>query len=560
MYEGSLPVPGHRCASQENRENKGIIITGMSEVNARRQVARAAGTVMVAFVLSNLASLVRQVLVARAFGTQLEMEAFTAANRVSETLFTLVAGGALASSFIPTFTKLLVEEKKREAWKLASAVANLALLALTLISLAAAVFAPQVVRYLLAPGFAQKDPTLEPLTIELLRLMLPSTVFFGLSGLVMGVLNSHQVFFIPALTPSFYQLGMIFGVLFLSPTMGIYGLGWGVVLGSALHLLLQTPSLLRLKGQYTATLGGDTPSVGEVFRLLGPRLFGASVVELNFWVNTNLASFQPEGSLAAILFGRMLMIMPQAALAQSVATAAMPTLSAQFARGQLAELRSTLAASLRGILVLSIPAALGLILLRQPLIMMLYQRGAFDERSTELVSWALLWYAAGLVGHCLVEVLARAFYAMHDTRTPVMVGAAAMGLNVVFSILFSAWFNRIGWMPHGGLALANSLATALEAAGLLYLMRRRLEGLEGSRLVQGAWQAGLATLAMGAALWAWLGLVGGQAAWLVALGGVALGGVVYALVALAVGMGEARWALAWGAMKVRSIILREPPQ
>ena len=263
--------------------------------------------------------------------------------------------------------------------------------------------------------------------------------------------------------------------------------------------------------------------------------------------------FVPEGSVSAIALAITLMLMPQAALAQSVATAAMPTLAAQYARGNMAEFRSSLAASLRGILVLSIPASLGLILLRQPLIMMLYQRGAFDQHSTELVSWALLWYAAGLVGHCLVEVLARSFYAMHDTRTPVVVGAGAMGLNVGFSILFSAWFTRLGWMPHGGLALANSLATALEAGGLLYLMRRRLAGLEGTRLLQGAWQAGLAALGMGAALWVWLDLTSDKAAWLVALGGVVLGSAVYGLVVLGLGMSEARWALAWFGKAIRRI-------
>lgn len=516
----------------------------MPPISASRQIARAAGSVMAAFILSNLASLVRQILVAGVFGTDLEMEAFTAANRVSETLFTLVAGGALASSFIPNITALLVKDKRAEAWKLASAIANLALLALTLISLLAAVFAPQIVRYFLAPGFAGKAPGLEQLTIDLLRLMLPSTVFFGLSGLVMGMLNAHQVFFIPALTPSFYQLGMIFGVLALAPKLGIYGLGWGVVAGSALHLLLQLPALLRLPElRYHPTFGRSVEGVNEVLRLLGPRLFGAAVVELNFWVNTNLASFQPNGSLPAILYGRMLMIMPQAALAQSVATAAMPTLSAQFARGETAELRHTLANSLRGVLVLSLPATLGLILLRQPVVAMLYQRGAFDERSTELVAWALLWYASGLVGHCLVEILARAFYAMHDTRTPVLVGATAMGLNVVFSILFAALFSAWGWMPHGGLALGNSLATALEAAVLLGLMSRRLEGLEGRSLLKAVLQAGAATLGMSAAIAAWLNLSAGQAAWVAALGGVGLGGGIYGLLALLFGMPEIRQVL-----------------
>jgi putative peptidoglycan lipid II flippase len=143
-------------------------------------------------------------------------------------------------------------------------------------------------------------------------------------------------------------------------------------------------------------------------------------------------------------------------------------------------------------------------------------------------------------------VLARAFYAMHDTKTPVMIGAAAMGLNVGFSILFAAWFARIGWMPHGGLALANSTATAIEAAGLLFLMRQRLVGLEGRRLLQATWQAGVAALTMGATLWAWMGWTVDKSAWLVALGGVAVGGAVYGLIVLALGMNEARWAVGRG--------------
>ncbi|HLE50882.1 MAG TPA: lipid II flippase MurJ, partial [Anaerolineales bacterium] len=214
---------------------------------ANRQIARAAGTVMAAFVLSYLTGLARQVIVLNAFGTSAAMDAFNAANRVSETLFNLVAGGALASAFIPTFTGLLSQDDRRAAWQLASAIANLILVISVLASLLAAVFAPQVVRIFLAPGFAA-DPAQEALTVDLLRLMLPSAVIFGLSGLLMGVLNSHQVFFIPALAPSMYQAGMIFGVLLLSPRLGIYGLAWGVVIGAALHLALQLPALLRQRG------------------------------------------------------------------------------------------------------------------------------------------------------------------------------------------------------------------------------------------------------------------------------------------------------------------------
>jgi len=378
-----------------------------TQKTATHQIARAAGTVMAAFIISNLIGLVRQILVAKAFGTGPALDAFTAANRIPETLFNLVAGGALGSAFIPTFTGLLAQKKREKAWKLASAITNLVFLTVTVIAAIAAIFAPQVVR-VLAPGVAA-DPDKMALTISLTRIMLPSAVLFGLSGLVMGILNSKQVFFIPALTPSMYQVGMIFGVLVLAPTMGIYGLAWGVVIGAGLHLILQLPALLRQNGAYTPTLGLDLPSVREVARLMGPRLLGVAVVQLNFWVNVRLASQQPEGSVAAIQFAFALMLMPQAAIAQSIAIAALPTFSAQVAQNRLGEMRSSLATSLRGVIFLALPASAGLILLRQPIIALLYQRGEFTSHSTSLVAWALLWYAAGLVGHSVVEILARAF-------------------------------------------------------------------------------------------------------------------------------------------------------
>lgn len=493
---------------------------------ANRQIARAAGLVTAAFILSNTAGLIRQILVANAFGTSAAMEAFIAANRISETLFTLVAGGALGSAFIPTFTSLLAQEKRAAAWKLASSIFNIILIVLILLAGLAAVFAPQLVRYVIAPGYSV-DPAKEALAISLTRLMLPAAVLFGLSGLVMGILNSHQKFFVPALTPAMYQLGMIFGVLVLSPSLGIYGLAWGVVIGAALHLLLQLPLLFRQKLRYTLSLGLKSPDVLEVARLMGPRLLGVAVVQLNFWINVRLASQQTEGSVTAIQFAFALMLMPQAAIAQSIATAALPTFSAQVARNELGQMRSSLAASLRGILLLSVPASIGLMLLRSPIIKLLYERGEFSAHSTRLVAWALLWYAAGLVGHAMVEILARAFYALHDTRTPVLIGIAAMSLNAGFSFAFSYLFTQLGWMPHGGLALANSLATALEMIGLLLIMRRRLGGLDGSAVRRAFLTALASGAAMAAAIAGWMALTTKLTNWIFTLGGILAGMLVY---------------------------------
>ena len=484
----------------------------------------------------------------RVFGTSSEIDAFNIANQFPTLLFSLIAGGALASAFIPTFTGFLEKDDRTGAWRLASSIINLALLLLIATSLLAAVFAPQVVSYILAPRFS---PDKQALTAALLRIMLISPAIFGVSGLLMGILNSHQVFLLPALAPSMYWIGMILGVLLFVPGMGIYGLAWGVVLGATLHLGIQLPALIKLKGRYFPIFGLDIPAVREVGRLMAPRLLGVAVVQLNFLVNVRLASGQPEGSATAIAVAWMVVTMPQVAIAQAIAIAALPTFSAQVARGEMAQMRASLAATLRAVVLLSLPASLGLILLRDPVVALLFQYGKFDAHSTDLVAWALLWYAAGLVGQSVVEILSRAFYSLHDTKTPVIIGSLAMTLNILFSLLFSYLFSRIGWAPHGGLALANSFATALEMIGLLVLMRRRLSGLDGGKIASGVLQAGAASLAMCLALWAWTVKFTGLPVWLAAAGGVVVGGIVYGAAVTAMGVHEVRGLLKELALRLR---------
>jgi len=487
---------------------------------------------MIAIFLGQITGLVRGVIVAHTFGASPELDAFFAANRVSETLFLLVAGGALGSAFIPTFTGLLARDEKDSAWRLAAAIANAVTLTLSLLALLVALFAPQVVRYALAPGLSN-DPQLFTLTISLLRIQLISAVLFGLGGLFVGILNAHQIFLAPALTPALYQLGIIFGALTLSPSMGIYGLAWGVVIGAVFYLLVQIPSLLKLNTQhatrntYFFSLGLQDSNVRQVLTLMGPRLLGVAIVQLNFWVNTWLASQMVSGSVTGLYYGFSLMLMAQAVIAQSAAIAVMPTFSAQHALGQQDEMRSSLAATLRSVILLALPASAGLILLRKPLISLLYQRGEFDARAVEIAAWALLWYAAGMAGHSIMEILTRAFYAQHDTKTPVIIGAIAMGLNIVFSLAFIKVFEFIGWMPHGGLALANSLATALEAIVLFIVMRKRLNGIEGSHILRGVIPSVAGVAVMSFAILGWSTLGQNFSAWILAPVGVVIGGGVY---------------------------------
>jgi len=495
--------------------------------SANRQIARAAGTVMGAMVVSQVVGLLAKTLTARAFGTGLESDAFFAANRFSEIIFNLVAGGALGSAFIPTFTGMLARKERQDAWYLASAIFNLVVLILTTVALISAIFAPWIVENILAPGF---DAETAALTAQLLRIQLPSAVIFGLSGLMMGILNAHQSFLLPALAPAMYQIGWVFGALVLSPPFGVQGMSWSIVIGASLHLLVQLPAIFRLPGrEFDLTLGLKMPAVREVGKLMAPRLLGVAVVQLNFLLNTYLASLMPQGSYTGVSLAFPIMIMPEAAIAQSIAIAALPTFSAQVALGRKDQMRTSLAASLRGALLLAIPATVGLILLRQPVVALLYQRGEFGPESTAIVAWALLWYAAGLVGHSVVEIISRAFYALHDTWTPVRVGIATMGLNLVFSLAFTRLFDAIGWMPHGGLALANSLATALEAVVLLVMMRRRLEGLDARRVWAGVFKAGIGAAVMGAIIWAWMSLSAGWSVLVVVGGGLVLGVGAYAL-------------------------------
>jgi putative peptidoglycan lipid II flippase len=482
---------------------------------------------MLAILFGQLMGLIRGILVASAFPAA-ELDAFSAANRVSETLFNLIAAGALGSAFLPTFTGLLVRNDRTSAWKLASSLINLVTLILCLAALLAALLAPQIVRYLLAPGLS-RDPHLFALTVNLLRIQSISAVLFGLGGLVISILNAHQIFFIPQITAAMYQIGQIFGVLVLARWVGIYGLAWGVVIGASLFLLIQLPPLFKLRGEFSPSLGWTNPDLHNVIRLMGPRVFGAAVVQLNFWVNTNLGSRMAAGSLISLAYGFMLMLMAQAVIAQSVAIAAMPTFSAQHALGKQDELRTSLASALRGMFLLALPASLGLILLARPIVSMLYQRGEFNATVSEMTAWALIWYAAGLVGHSVMEVLTRAFYAQHDTKTPVVIGTIAMGLNVLFSFTFARLFSQIGWMPHGGLALANSLATALEATALFIFMHRRLHGIEGNHILRGFTMSTVAALGMGIGLWLWIQSTESLARWIVSLGGVVIGGLIYGI-------------------------------
>lgn len=475
---------------------------------------------MVFFILSRALGLVREVVIGNQFGTARELEAYLAAFRVPDLIFNLVAGGALGSAFIPPLSSLLARGDRTGGWRLASHIINLVFVFTTLVSAFAAIFAQPLVAATVAVGFA---PEQQALTAHLMRLMLLTPIVFGVSGIVMALLNSHQHFVLPALAPVMYNLAIIGGALFLAPNpaFGVYGLALGVVAGALLHLLIQIPWLIRARMAYTPRLGLRDAGVRTVVRLMLPRTLGIAAVQINFLVNTILASTLPEGRLAALNYAFLLILLPEGVIAQSIATVLFPTLAQIAARGERDAFRDAFSTAFRVVLYLTIPASVGLILLRVPLVEMLLQRGAFTAASTAQTAFALQFFAVGLFAHAGLEILTRAFFALHDTATPVKIGVGAIVLNIALSLaLFKS-------LAQGGLALANSAATILEMLILVYLLRARLGGIDGKRLAASLLKIAVGAAALGAAILLFTAALPTANSWVLGGGGIAIGGVVF---------------------------------
>jgi putative peptidoglycan lipid II flippase len=498
------------------------------------QIARAAGLVVFGFVLSRVLGLVREAIISAVFGAGSDYDAYVAALQVPDTIFFVIAGGAIGSAFIPSFAGYLSKGDTHQAWRMASSVLNLFIVILIGVSALCMALARPIVILTVAQGF---PPPVQDLTVRLMRIMLLSPIIFGISGLQMGILNAHQRFLLPALAPSMYNLGIILGATLLGPVagLGIYGLAWGVVVGSALHLLVQLPGLRSVGAIYRLAIDLRHPGVREVSRLMGPRVLGQAIVQVNFWVNKSLASGMAEGSVGALQRAWFLLMLPQGVIAQSVATAVFPTFAAQVAADDTDGLRQTLGQVLRAVLFLSIPAAVGLVLLRLPLVRLMYEYGVFTPEGSQAVAWPLLFFGLGLASHSLVEIVTRAFYALHDTRTPVVIGGAAMALNVVLSFALIQVVGQPGSLAQGsfgGLALANTLATTLEGVALLIMIDRRVRGTCDARLAGSVGKATVASAGMGAALILLMPLIERLGQFAGPVLGMAAGGLVF-------------WGLAW---------------
>ncbi len=486
----------------------------------RRHLARNVLLVGAAFVLAAVAGMARNMVIARQFGIGADLDAYYAAFKLPDLLFTVVAGGALATSFIPVFAGFLAADDRTAAWRLASAITNWAALITLGLAAVVAVAAPWLARTVIAPGF---DPARAAETARIMRIVLISTLIFSVSALQGSILHGFKHFLLPALASVVYPLGIIVGALWLAPRWGVEGLAVGAVIGAALHLAIKVPGLIRFGFRWWPILDTGDDAVRRVAVLLGPRVLDLGVFHLTLLATTNLASRLGAGSVAALEWGWDAMQFPETVIGTAFGLVAFPTFAELAARGDRAGLRATLSESLRTVMALAVPAAVALIVLGRPLLAVLYQRGAFDAAATEAVYAALRFYALGLVGHVCLELVTRAFFAQQDTVTPLLLAAASAGVNILLAVLL------MGPLGHGGLALANSLAVTAEVLVLLGILRGRLHSIGAREMLCLLLRVLIASALMAGAM-ALLVSFAGRSGWgefaALAVAG-AFGGIVY---------------------------------
>lgn len=501
------------------------------------RIIQAATIVGVAFVISRLLGIVRDAVINYLFGiTSLEANAYFVANRFPETIFLIIAGGALGSAFIPTFSAYFVRDDAPGGWRLFSAIINLVTVFMTVIAIVAILLAPQIINFFY-PDLVATDPRMLDMTVALMRVMLITPIIFGASGVIMSALNARQHFLLPAVAPIVYNLGIIAGAIAFAPN--VMGLAIGAVLGAVGHLVIQLPGLRMKQAHYSPILTLRDPGVHQVLRLMAPRVLGLSFGQLNHLVIQFLAQSMVLGSIPALGFAWRIMIMPQAIIGQALGIAAFPTFSTLAARSAFEDMRRIVADTLRLIFFLSLPAAFFMMILRIPIVTVLFQRGQFDVQATEFVAWALLFYAMSLIGLAAIEIISRAFYALEDTLTPVLIGM----LQLIAMWLLGLWlgnriFPTLDVLAFGGLALSYTISTFLELILLLWLLRRKMGGIGGRRVLSGLWRMVLASSFMAAITWlAFQQLEAIPAFWQLTVAGIA-GTLVYLLASALLGVPE----------------------
>jgi putative peptidoglycan lipid II flippase len=472
-------------------------------------VVRSAGIVSVAVFMSRVTGLLRESVMARLFGAGLTYDAFMLGFRIPNLTRDLFAEGALSSAFVPTFAEYLTTRSKEEAARLANLVATALIIVVGGVCALGMVFAPELVRWLV-PHFADVPGKLE-LAITMTRIMFPFLLMVALAAQAMGVLNASDRFAVPALASTFFNIGsVVFGVVIgywigprlRRPISHIEGMAFGVVLGGALQLCWQVPSLHRLGFRFRPAFDWSHPGLSRILRLMVPAILGNAAVLINVMVNTNLASGVSDpvrgldGPVSWLSYAFRFMQLPLGLFGVAMASATLPSISRSAAAGNMDEFRRTLSRSLGVVFLLTLPSSVGLIVLGKSIIGAIYQGGKFQLYDTQQTAVALSCYAVGLAGYAALKVLNPAFYALGDARTPMLVSIASVGINYAAAITAI----RVVHLGHAGLAMSTSVVALFGFVVLFAILRSRLGGVYGRELATGVAKVAAAAGVMGAAV------------------------------------------------------------
>ncbi len=446
---------------------------------------------------SRLLGLVRDQVLAYLFGAGNAMDAFTIGFRIPNLMRDLFAEGAMSAAFVPTFTRRLAARGRDDAWKLGNQLINVLIVTTGLLVVAGIVLAAPLVS-LFAGDYAEVPGKLE-LTTTLTRIMLPFLSLVAIAAAFMGMLNSLQHFFTPAISPAMFNLAMIvsgFALVPLMPRLGlppITGMAIGAIAGGFGQVIMQWPALHRAGYRYRPMLNLRDPGLREILRLMGPGTLGLAAVQINLLVNTVLATGEGTGAVSWLSYAFRLMYLPIGLFGVSIATAVLPALSQQAARGAPDAMRQTVSSALRLTLMLNVPATIGLVALATPIVALIFERGSFTAADTAATAAALACYAPGLLGYSAVKIVVPSFYALGDSRTPALISVGSVALNVALNLLL------VRFLGYRGLALGTAIAAVVNAVTLLHVLRRRLGGLEDRRLVTALAKITVAAACMGLA-------------------------------------------------------------
>jgi putative peptidoglycan lipid II flippase len=461
---------------------------------------KAAGIIGLAVMCSRVLGLIREAVQASLFGGGGAMDAFTAAFRIPNLLRDLFAEGALSTAFVTTFSKTIVRGGDEAAWRLANKVATMAAVVLSVICVFGILFSPQLVA-ILAPGFS---PAKAALTATLTRIMFPFILLVSLAALVMGMLNAKNIFGLPAMASSFFNIGSIVGGVllgyWLDPHFGplaLTGLAIGTLIGGAMQFGVQVPRLWRLGYRFHPDFQWRDPGVAAVLMLMGPSVIAASTTQLNVLINSIFASGLGDGPIFWLAIAFRLMQLPLGLFGVALGTVTLPLLSRLVVAGNMTAFRSELSRGMRLAFLLTVPCTVGLMVLAEPIISVLYQHGRFGSYQTAQAAGALRFYAIGLAGYAALKVLVNAFYALDRRKTPMIVSFFAVALNLLLNWIFT---RGLGW-GFRGLAFSTGCVATCNFLLLYALMHHQLKRLETGRMLVMLLKVAVATLALAAICW-----------------------------------------------------------